>query len=120
MPNEKPVPYQFCEIHFKANCPICRAVAVPNPVLTEPPLPVTKPPEQGGFVQQNITPPPILTDPKAQKIVEAARKYALAVEAAAIIADQVVQAEELLAGLKKKLAETRADVANAMKETQQV
>jgi hypothetical protein len=63
------------------------------------------------------TPPPPLTDPKAQKIVEAARKYANAVEAAAIISDQLKQAEELVAGLKKKLDETRKDVEDAMKET---
>lgn len=111
----KPEPYKFCEVHFKANCPLCSVtnpVAQPNPDLSVAP---TKPTTEA--VPAQPAPPPVLTDPKAQKIVEAARKYASAVEAAAIISDQVAQTKELLAALEQKLAETKKDIEDALQET---
>ena len=113
----KPEPYKFCEVHFKANCPICSVttpVAQPNPDLSVAP---TKPTTEAVPAQPVPPPPPQLTNPKAQKIVEAARKYAEAVEAAAIISDQLAQAQELVAALEQKLSETRKNVEEAMKET---
>lgn len=117
---DKPQPYAFCEQHFKANCPLCSVtnpVAQPNPDANSIPTGVV-----GTEVAKNAPvavapPPPVLTNPQAQKIVEAARKYAQAVEAAAIISDQVAQTKELLAALEQKLAETKKDVEEAMKET---
>lgn len=119
---DKPKAYAFCEVHFKANCPLCSVtnpVAQPNPDLSAP---VSKiPTGTSAGVAQNVpvavAAPPVLTDPKAQKIVEAARKYASAVEAAAIISDQVAQTRELLAALEKKLEETKKDIEDALKET---
>lgn len=114
---DKPQPYKFCEAHFKANCPIC-STAQPNPVVNEA-SPVAAPQTGKEEVSHSPAPPPapVLTSPKAQKIVEAARKYAEVVEAAAIIEDQVAQTEELLAALKKKLSETKQSVEEALKET---
>jgi hypothetical protein len=110
----KPEPYEFCSVHFKAKCPICSPVAQPNPDLSVAP---TKPTTEVVPAQPVPPPPPQLTNPKAQKIVEAARKYAEAVEAAAIISDQLAQAQELVAALEQKLSETRKNVEEAMKET---
>jgi len=61
-------------------------------------------------VQQNIE--PVLTDPDAQKIVEAAHSYARAKEAVKLIIEQVREANELVDALKKKLKET-TEIMNA-------
>jgi len=118
-----PTPYKFCEAHFKANCPICLpGQAQPTPVNDEPVQKantissVAKPPETGGFVQQNIAPEPVLTDPAAQKIVEAAHSYARAREAVTIITGQVTEARELLVALEKKLKETLEIAESAQDE----
>lgn len=115
---DKPQPYAFCEAHFKANCLLCSVtnpVAQPNPDTNS--VAPTKPTNEMVQPVPAPLPPPMLTDPKAQKIVEAARKYAQAVESAAIISDQVAQTKELLAALEQKLSETKKDVEEAMKET---
>ena len=114
---DTPQPYKFCDVHFKANCPICSPTAKPNPNLNET-IPVAAQPAKEGVPAPSLPPPvPVLSTAKAQKTVEAARTYAAAVEAAAIIEDQVAQAEEVLAGLKTKLDETKQLVAEALKET---
>lgn len=111
----QPQPYKLCDLHMKKDCPLCSVtapVAHPNPDLNSvaPQKPTTE------AVQAPVS-PPTLTDPKAQKIVEAARRYAQAVEAAAIISDQVAQTKELLAALEKKLSETKQEIEVALKET---
>lgn len=121
----KPYVYNFtpCETHKKTNCPLCSVtnpVAQPNPDLSAPAKPPAGDPQVFTINTALPAPPPVLTDPKAQKIVEAARKYAQAVEAAAIISDQVAQTKELLAALEQKLEETKKDVEIAMKETQAI
>lgn len=119
MTTEKPASYKFCDLHFKANCPLCSVtnpVAQPNPDVNSPATATTTPPVIVGTLVPS--PPPVLTNSKAQKIVEAARKYAEAVEAAAIISDQLAQAKELVDALEQKLTETKKNVEEAMKETQ--
>ena len=114
MPTEQapPKPYTYCFTHMKVDCPLC-ATAKPNPDLNE----VVSPRPAPEVVPTPPVPPPPLSDPKAQAIVEAARKYANSVEAYAIISDQVKQAKEVLAALEKKLEETKKDVEEAMKGT---
>jgi len=113
-----PQPYKFCEQHMRPStgpnrCHECFG-PVANPVNDEPvqkvntTSSVTKPPVSGGFVQQNVVPEPVLTDPTAQKVVEAAQNYARAIEAVAILTEQAKGARELLHALETKLKETRA------------
>jgi hypothetical protein len=108
----KPQPYQFCELHMRPNigpnrCNQCFGAA-PTPVNDEPVQKVnttsssTKPPESAGIVQQNVA-EPVLTDPTAQRIVEAAQNYARAREAVKLIHEQLAGARELVQALEKQL-----------------
>jgi len=114
---DKPKPYKFCEQHMQPSigpnrCKICFG-PVANPVNDEPVQKVNttssdaKPPVSGGFVQQNIA-EPVLTDPVAQKVVQAAQDYARAIEAVGILTEQAKGARELLHALETKLKETKA------------
>lgn len=109
---DKPQAYKFCEQHMRPSmgpnrCKECFG-PVANPVNDEPIQKVNtissdaKPPEKGGFVQQNIA-EPVLTDPTAQKIVEAAQSYARAREAVKLILEQLAGARELVQVLEKQL-----------------
>jgi hypothetical protein len=115
-----PTPYKFCEKHMRPSigpnrCHECFG-AQPNP--TNEPVhkvntisPSTKPPENGSIVQQNIA-PSALTDPTAQKVVEAAQNYARAIETVKIISEQLKEAKELVAALEKQLKGNQ-DLADA-------
>lgn len=116
-----PAPYKFCEAHMKPSigpnrCHECFG-AQPNPtnepvhkVNTTPPS--TKLQENGSIVQQNVVPEPALTDPTAQKVVEAAQNYARAIETVKIISEQLTEAKELVAALEKQLKGNQ-DLADA-------
>jgi hypothetical protein len=108
----KPQPYKFCEQHMQPDigpnrCKVCFG-PVANPVNDEPVQKVnttsssTKPPESAGIVQQNVV-EPVLTDPTAQKIMDAAKRYAEAREAVKIISEQLREAKELVAAFEKQL-----------------
>jgi len=122
----KPKPYKFfCDAHQRQatgpnRCPICFG-AEPNPVNDEPvqkantTSSVTKPPETGGFVQQNIA-EPAFSDPTALKVVEAAQNYARALEAVNILTEQLKEARELVKAFETKLKETKAMAESAQTE----
>jgi len=57
-----------------------------------------------------------LTDPTAQKVVEAAQNYARAIEAVSVITGQVKETRELLVALETKLRETKAIAEAAQDE----
>ena len=63
-------------------------------------------------MQQNVVPEPALTDPTAQKVVEAAQNYARAIETVKIISEQLTEAKELVAALEKQLKGNQ-DLADA-------
>lgn len=83
-------------------CMVCFPL-IPGEI--EPPPPVKQ------TVSTNAEMPPpsekpaplALTDPLAQKVVQAAQDYARAVEAVSVITQQVNATQELLDGLKKQL-----------------
>ncbi len=113
--SESPKAYTFCEAHFKKDCPICQAIPKPNPSNDDPTPAASSQTEQ--IAPKPASAPVIVSDPKIQKRIEAARRYANAVEAEAIISDQVIQAEEVLAALRNKLKETQEEVKRALEET---
>jgi len=83
--------------------------AQPNPT-NDPPvqkvnlvLPGNAASAQAEAVKELYEKPPTLTDPTAQKVVEAAQRYAQAREAVKIIQEQLRDARELVAALEKQL-----------------
>lgn len=119
---EAPKPYKFCEAHFKKDCPICFGKPADVDALVQNTTKPAEAPSTEGVKQAPtaVTPPPVLSDAKAQKVVEAARRYAASVEAVAVITDQLKNAQELVDALKKKLAETKATAAAALAETKEI
>lgn len=119
-----PLPYKFCENHFKANCPICSpSQAQPTPVNDEPIKPVqgankpgdqSLPPEHRGMndISPALAVAPAFSDPTAMRVVETAQNYARAIEAVTLITEQVRETRELLVALETKLKETK-EIADA-------
>jgi ABC-type branched-subunit amino acid transport system substrate-binding protein len=116
-----PAPYKFCELHMLPStgprrCQLC----FPGTTSVEPTKPIGAP-EAGAVTKAPVAeaPTPPLTDPVAQRVVQAAQDYARAVEAVTVITQQVTEAQELLDALKKKLKENKelADAAqNELRE----
>lgn len=127
MADSKPKPYSFCTPHMRPDygpnrCNLCFG-PVANPINDEPVHKVnsTIPYKVGDVIATTEGPrtviasgtsEPALTDPDAQKIVEAAHSFARAKEAVKIITEQVIAARELLEALETKLKET-IEIANA-------
>ena len=116
---EKPQPYKFCELHMRPSigpnrCNECFG-AQPNP--TNDPIPVPPKPVSANadITESQRTPTPTLTDPTAQKVVEAAQNYAQAIEAVKIISEQLKEAKELVAALQKQLKGNQ-DLADAAQD----
>ena len=112
-----PQAYKFCDAHMKPSygqnrCMQCFPL-IPGEI--EPPPPVRP---QGSQSEQAQAQPaiPQIQDPRAQKIVQAAQDYALAVDAVAVIEKQVADAKEALAAFEKKLTETREMAENAQNQ----
>jgi hypothetical protein len=108
-----PQPYKYCVEHMRPSigpnrCQIC----FPGQTSVEPPPPVRPAgAQEAGAVSQvpaAETPTPPLTDPLAQRVVQAAQDYARAIEAVSILAEQVKNTKELLAAFETKLKETKA------------
>jgi len=77
--------------------------AQPNPTNDPPTKPVGAPGQtMSNAPAAEATPSPVLTDPTAQKVVEAAQRYAQAREAVKIIQEQLRDARELVAALEEK------------------
>lgn len=93
---------------------------VANPVNDEPVQKVNKtesqPQKVDNSVEQPIKVDLPLTDPTAQKVVEAAQSYARAIEAVSVITGQVKETRELLSALETKLRETKAIAEAAQDE----
>lgn len=109
----KPSAYKFCDQHMRPSqgpnrCEVCFG-AVATPVNDEPVHFVNKTEAVPGQVITVTLPesmPAPLTDPFAQKVVEAAQNYARAVEAVSILTQQVTDAKECFEALQKKLKES--------------
>jgi uncharacterized protein (DUF2252 family) len=80
---------------------------VANPVNDEPVHKVNTTPSDTKIAE---------TNPTALKVVEAAQKYAQALEARTVITEQVKETKELLKALEKKLEETNAIADSAQDE----
>jgi ribosomal protein L7/L12 len=76
--------------------------AQPNPT-NEPVQKVNKTVTVSDTVIPTLVSEPALTDPTAQKVVEAAQNYARAIETVKIISEQLKEAKELVAALEKQL-----------------
>lgn len=109
MTETAPTPYKFCNPHMKPSyganrCMVCFPL-IPGEIEPPPPVRPTGAPEAGAVTKTPVAeaPPPPLTNPLAQKVVQAAQDYARAVEAVSVITQQVNATQELLDGLKKQL-----------------
>lgn len=112
---------KICEVHFKADCPLCSPHAAPVPPEVRDVAPAPPPPVAAGS-QPVAAPPkpaaPEITDPEALKLFKAAESYAETVKQVAILTDQVKNAKDMLEALQEKLTDTKKMAAEALKTMQ--
>jgi hypothetical protein len=109
-----PEPYKMCEPHFLPStgprrCVICfPGTTNPEPVqsVNNPP---SVPPQVGQPVLPTVAPAPTpsVSDPAAQKIIDAAKEYAEAVQAMTVTAEHLREAKETVAALESKLTDLK-------------
>lgn len=123
--SDKPKPYSFCPTHMQPSigpnrCKVCfPGTTSPEPGSAQQ---INIPPQhsQAGLLESPVSiPSPTLTvsDPDAQKIIDAAKEYAEAVQTMTVIADQLKSAKELVAALETKYTDVKKTAQEKLKLT---
>ena len=121
---DKPQAYKFCELHMQPSigpnrCMVC----FPGTTNPEPVQSVnssqSSTPQVGQPVLPTVAPAPTPTvsDPNAQKIIDAAKEYAEAVQAMTVTAEHLREARETVAALESKLTDLKKTAQERLKLT---
>ena len=117
---DKPQPYKYCDLHMQPSigpnrCKVCfPGTTSPEPVqqVNNDPPPTTVYP-----TPQPVLVTPTVSDPSAQKIIDAAKEYAESVQAMTVTAEHLREARETVAALETKLNDLKKTAQEKLKIT---